>query len=159
MVARRRRGSGSIFLRGDGLWVGRIQLASGRKQVTSTRFCETLRRFSELHPYRAEFSIPLQVRAEAMLAARERGSHTAKEWHALVVAVNRHCFYCGIQCNSWNRPSQRITKDHRMPVSRGGSDAIENIVVACKRCNSEKSNLTDEEYLAMRTTRPEPSLR
>lgn len=155
-MGRRRRGSGSIFKRGDGIWVCRLDMGMVdgkhvRPQVTSKRFCEAVRKFSELHPYRPEFSIPVGTapnRVEAMKAARELGRHTAQEWFALVRSVDSHCYYCGKRCARW--PSyMRITKDHKIPVSRGGSDAIDNIVVACKRCNCEKSDLTDEEFLSM----------
>jgi hypothetical protein len=151
--SRRRKGSGSIFRRADGIWIGRTTLTGEggsrqRKQVTSQRFCEALRKFSDIHPFRPEFLTPATPRAEAMRAARELGRHTAQEWFALVRSVDSRCYYCGIQCRPWPK-FQRITKDHKVPVSRGGSDAIGNIVVACKRCNSEKSNMTDEEYLAM----------
>lgn len=152
--SKRRKGSGALFLRGDGIWVARITLPSPRgevrrTQVTSRRFCDTLRKLTEIHPPRPEFLIPGSPRVEAMRAARERGQHTAREWFALGRSVGWRCHYCGIQCHSRNRPSQRATKDHRIPVTRGGSDAIDNIVVACKQCNSEKATLTDQEYLSM----------
>jgi 5-methylcytosine-specific restriction endonuclease McrA len=135
-----------------------VRVDGSPKQVTSQRFCEMLRKFSELHPYRPEFSTQPTPRIEAMRQARERGRHTAREWWALVVKVGRRCHYCGIECSPLKRPSQRITKDHRIPVSRGGSDAIENIVVACRGCNSEKSNMTEDEYLQMWNPRPRPVL-
>lgn len=150
--ARRRKGSGALFLRGDGLWVGRVTLPSERgevkrKQVTSRRFCEALRKLTAAHPYRPEFATPPPPRVEAMRAARLRGRHTAGEWYALVRSVKRRCFYCDRECAS--RGPWRLTKDHKVPVSRGGSDAIDNLAVACKQCNSEKATLTADEYLAM----------
>jgi 5-methylcytosine-specific restriction endonuclease McrA len=50
------------------------------------------------------------------------------------------CVYCG--CD--NRKT--LTLDHVIPQSKGGKDAWDNLVTACKKCNSEKSNLTLEEY-------------
>lgn len=155
-MRRRRRGSGSIFKRADGIWVCRrdLGIVDGKRlrpQVTSQRFCEAVKKFSEMHPYRPEFSIPVGTapnRVEAMRAARALGRHTAQEWFALVRSVNSECYYCERKCQ--RLPSyMRITKDHRIPVSRGGSDAIDNIVVACQRCNSEKSDMTDVEFLSM----------
>ena len=53
----------------------------------------------------------------------------------------RHCFYCGRKLSR-----RRATKDHVIPVSKGGSNAKKNIVDACRKCNSEKGCLTIEEF-------------
>ena len=49
------------------------------------------------------------------------------------------CGYCGKQMSS-------PTVDHKIPVSRGGTDALENLIAACKPCNSRKRDKTDQEY-------------
>lgn len=145
---RRARGSGSLFQRSDGLWVGRLETYENRErkrqQVTSKRFCDALRKFSAMHPYRPEFSVQPSPRVEVMREARERGRHTAQEWWALVRSVERRCAYCGRE--TAHRGPWRMTKDHILPVSRGGSDAIDNLCVACKQCNSNKGTLTGDEY-------------
>jgi 5-methylcytosine-specific restriction endonuclease McrA len=33
-----------------------------------------------------------------------------------------------------------LSRDHIVPVSRGGRDTWTNVVTACKRCNQRKSN-------------------
>lgn len=50
------------------------------------------------------------------------------------------CLYCG---NRFNRP--QLTRDHVMPVSRGGRDCWENVVSACFACNSRKGNRTPQQ--------------
>lgn len=59
------------------------------------------------------------------------------------------CVYCG---NS----SGRLTLDHVVPRSRGGSSTWENVVTACAPCNLDKGDRTLEEAgLALqRTPRP-----
>lgn len=43
---------------------------------------------------------------------------------------------------------ERPTIDHVHPVSRHGSNEIENLVLACKSCNSSKGAKTPREFLA-----------
>lgn len=44
---------------------------------------------------------------------------------------NRTCAYCG---------GAATTVDHVVPRSRGGQDAWENVVAACRPCNSKKAD-------------------
>ena len=67
------------------------------------------------------------------------GIHTASEWRSLKEQYGHRCFYCG-------KPSQRLTRDHLVPLSRGGDDDIINIVPACRSCNSRKGPRTIEEF-------------
>ena len=43
----------------------------------------------------------------------------------------------------------RQTRDHVIPISRGGKNTSDNRVWACHRCNLEKANLLPEEYQAV----------
>lgn len=49
------------------------------------------------------------------------------------------CQYCGRGVES------KLTVDHVMPASRGGSNDWTNVVAACKHCNNKKDNRTPEE--------------
>ena len=70
-------------------------------------------------------------RAARIASARAIGRHTEVEWRELCEAYDFCCSYCG-------RRGVPLTKDHVIAVSKGGSDAIENIVPACLSCNSSK---------------------
>jgi len=59
---------------------------------------------------------------------------THEEWSKTLGAYNYHCAYCGSPFDKINRP----TRDHVVPVSLGGGFTRENIVPACKSCNSAK---------------------
>ncbi|HBK57459.1 MAG TPA: HNH endonuclease [Xanthomonadales bacterium] len=50
------------------------------------------------------------------------------------------CLYCG---NSFAR--QHLTRDHVVPISRGGRDTWENVVSACFHCNSRKGGRTPQQ--------------
>jgi 5-methylcytosine-specific restriction endonuclease McrA len=39
------------------------------------------------------------------------------------------------------------TLEHRIPISRGGSNLYENLGISCSKCNSEKGTKTEEEYV------------
>jgi HNH endonuclease len=79
------------------------------------------------------------------------GSHTEHEWMDLLAKWNWLCFYCAepIRRNSAD-PNHEATKDHMVPISRGGVDFIANIVPACLRCNQLKGNKTVDEFRAER---------
>ena len=50
------------------------------------------------------------------------------------------CLYCGRSFLD-----RELTRDHVLPISRGGRDLWRNVVAACRRCNQHKSNrLLDE---------------
>jgi 5-methylcytosine-specific restriction endonuclease McrA len=57
------------------------------------------------------------------------GSHTSIEWAARLAEFNHGCAYC---------PNPAVSKDHLVAISQGGSNSIENIVPACRSCNSSK---------------------
>ncbi|GAB3749018.1 HNH endonuclease [Lysobacter olei] len=50
------------------------------------------------------------------------------------------CLYCG---RGFSRA--HLTRDHVLPVSKGGRDTWENVVAACFPCNSRKSNRTPQQ--------------
>lgn len=49
------------------------------------------------------------------------------------------CQYCG-RHRSELRGRQFLTRDHIVPISRGGSNNWENVVTACSPCNNRKGN-------------------
>ena len=50
------------------------------------------------------------------------------------------CMYCG---KEFGRHS--LTRDHVMPISKGGRDTWENVVCACFHCNSRKGGRTPQQ--------------
>ncbi len=77
--------------------------------------------------------------------AKSQSLRTTKCWSGseqlatLLKKQKGKCGYCGKQMSS-------PTVDHKTPVSKGGTDAIENLIAACGPCNSRKRDKTDKEY-------------
>ena len=42
--------------------------------------------------------------------------------------------------------TENLTVDHKIPLSLGGPDKIENLQCLCKRCNGYKGNLTNKRF-------------
>ena len=49
------------------------------------------------------------------------------------------CQYCG-RGTPELRPRESLTRDHLIPLSRGGTNAWTNVVTACSSCNTRKAN-------------------
>jgi 5-methylcytosine-specific restriction endonuclease McrA len=54
------------------------------------------------------------------------------------------CQYCG-RHRSELRGRQFLTRDHILPISRGGTNTWENVVTSCSPCNNRKGNHVPEE--------------
>ena len=61
------------------------------------------------------------------------GSHTLGQWENLKAQYNWTCSCCKKQ-----EPKIKLTEDHIIPLSKGGSDNIENIQPLCMHCNAVK---------------------
>lgn len=73
---------------------------------------------------------------------------------SLLVRDGCTCQYCGRRL-----PPARLTIDHVIPRSRGGSDDWNNLVVACIECNARKGDHTPREVgmsLIKKPRRPLP---
>lgn len=69
------------------------------------------------------------------------GAHTEQEWQAVQAQYRHCCAYCGAD--------GKMTRDHRIPLTRGGTNWIDNIVPACASCNNRKRTRTDAEFIAI----------
>lgn len=58
----------------------------------------------------------------------------------LLEKYERKCTYCGAE----NTP---LEIEHIVPRSRGGSNSVTNLCLACRRCNVKKGNMSLEEFL------------
>ena len=87
--------------------------------------------YYKLHP---EKSVAASNRRRALKLASE-GSHTEEEWEELKAFYDHRCLRCGKQ-----EPDIKLTRDHIIPLTRGGRDSIDNIQPLCVRRNSKKNH-------------------
>lgn len=59
-----------------------------------------------------------------------RGSFSSQDWHRLLSRYGHKCAYCS--------NDGEMTVDHVVPLSRGGTNTIGNILPACRSCNGRK---------------------
>lgn len=117
-----------LYVRGAVSWtLGRpcLRVRGGRNRETG------LQSIIELHPIVAS-------RSRARL-----GHHNpapALTNHALFARDRYLCLYCGQRF-----ARSELTRDHVVPLSRGGRDVWENVVSACLPCNVRKGNRTPQQ--------------
>lgn len=103
-------------------WKGGI---SKRKGYTN----KFSKRYREQNPEKGRFA----AKRRRARKKESEGSHTLGEWELLKKQYGYTCPCCGRK-----EPEIKLTEDHIIPLSRGGSDYIENIQPLCLRCNDEK---------------------
>lgn len=60
--------------------------------------------------------------------------YSHQHWKETVIFFGGECAYCG----KTMRKGERLTRDHLVPLSKGGTTTQDNIVPACAACNSTK---------------------
>ena len=50
------------------------------------------------------------------------------------------CVYCGVSCE------KKFHIDHKVPLSLGGGNDIDNLALSCPKCNFKKRTKTDVQY-------------
>lgn len=117
-----------------------ITAASGRSGETVCSSCGVVvqvtnpwQKLCEACSYRRR--IVRTVKRNARRKALRRGAmgptHSESDWVRLLARYGGMCAYCGVM------PAEH--RDHVVPIARGGSDAIGNILPACAHCNLSKA--------------------
>lgn len=95
---------------------------------------------------------PERTRAEKArrrIAEKQAGVRLTKELIASIYEeCNGRCVYCGMPV-FWDIPRD-VHIDHSVPVSRGGTNAEDNLFISCWTCNSSKNDKTFTEWVDTR---------
>jgi hypothetical protein len=89
---------------------------------------------------RVKFDLQLLENPEISGLEYQRGERVGWETRAYLLEKYQHrCAYCG-------QGDEPFELDHQLPRSRGGSNRVSNLVLACHDCNSAKGNRTAAEF-------------
>jgi len=124
-----RRRADKFVSRGHAVWVGNaIRFVHEYSNTAGMRRAQ----------YRAALietcAATVARRRELQRAEMERsapGSHSQSEWNAIVALHEGRCACCGVN-------GVVLTKDHIVPLSKGGSNSAINLQPLCCSCNSSK---------------------
>ena len=120
--------------------------AREHRQQNLEHYREIGRKSREIHAkernaYQREYGkanrekLTLYTNARRARKLKAKGSHTEEEWQELKAFYNFMCLRCRKQ-----EPDIKLTRDHVIPLTQGGSDSIDNVQPLCSRCNSKKNN-------------------
>jgi 5-methylcytosine-specific restriction endonuclease McrA len=92
--------------------------------------------------YRQNNKERISLRNRARRLKLSKSKITQKEINDLIIEHNSCCYYCSTQVKS----GINLHLDHKVPLSLGGENKIENLVPSCKTCNLRKGTKTDVEF-------------
>ena len=109
---------------------------------------QTICRLYPIKQIRAEYlRFDTQLMQNPDIKGTEYQHGTLHGWqmkHYILHRDHWHCQYCD-QPSTKNHP---LTLDHVIPESKGGPTVVGNLVAACQKCNTRKSNRSLEDFLA-----------
>jgi HNH endonuclease len=111
--------------------------AAAWRAVNPERYRENLNRWRKANPerYHEQIRRAQNNRRAWKLEAPGEGI-SGRSWHRLLIRHDGRCAYC-------KQPppdGERLTMEHVVPLSRGGSHSEGNILPACGTCNTTKND-------------------
>ncbi|MCU0326479.1 MAG: HNH endonuclease [Spirosomaceae bacterium] len=90
---------------------------------------------AQLHTINATYPMPSVIRLHKYVHVPYKGVMLSRQ--NVFRRDSNKCVYCGSH--------EDLTLDHLIPKSKGGKTNWDNLVTACRRCNSRKGDNTPEE--------------
>lgn len=86
-----------------------------------------------------------RVRWHKAIRYRGRPVFSVDDWLLKLDYYGWRCRYCRCDLSR-----SGVVVDHAIPVSRGGTNALSNLMPSCKRCNARKNSKTFFEFIKRR---------
>jgi 5-methylcytosine-specific restriction endonuclease McrA len=83
----------------------------------------------------------LQRRRRRARIASASGEHSKEDIPRILILQKKRCWWCGEKIKG-----RKYHVDHRIPITRGGSDNPENLVISCPECNLLKHTKLPQEF-------------
>lgn len=132
-MTRRPKGTGSISLRADGRWRGSCPGQDGKRKY--------------VHAWtrgEVEAKLAALIDSESLAEAGRRERAKARAPRPLISnrvrfdVLERDGFRCRY-CGSGPEEGVVLVVDHVVPITAGGTSAMDNLVAACQACNAGKA--------------------
>jgi len=121
-----------------------IDVINWRRAITLDHLCKVeVLEYYDRHVRSAmdAYLLPAVVKVHMYVKSKKQtNTRAVVSRRNILIRDNFQCQYCGVRGDA-----RSLTIDHVMPLSRGGPWSWENLVVACKRCNSRKAARTPGE--------------
>lgn len=120
------------------------------KRRSARRHPETEARNRKLHAEKARAKtrewqkkyperVLLQCNKRRAIKVGAVGLYTIDGWLQKLAYHGGRCYYCKLI-------PRKVVMEHRIPLSRGGTNWLANLVPSCTSCNCSKHNKTEKEY-------------
>ena len=112
------------------------ELVRNWRENNSKRMKELQHKWKKANPEK----LAANTQQRRALKANADGTATAEQIKARFQYHENRCYYCGDN-------ESGLHVEHRIPLSRGGSNWPANLVPACQSCNFTKHTKTEKEFL------------
>jgi 5-methylcytosine-specific restriction endonuclease McrA len=93
---------------------------------------------------------PKRISADAVKRRKKRGMRhcPGNRKSEMFRQQKGRCKYCRVPM-TWDYSLTGVTVDHVVPLSRGGRNRRDNIVLACRKCNQAKADIEVATFRAL----------
>ncbi len=101
------------------------------QKANPRKFAKNVKKYRKRHPENTKLQKAIQRHRRRTSETKAGGSFSVLEWKNLCKKWDYKCLCCGRH--------RKLTADHVIPVSKGGTSNIDNIQPLCGPCNSKKN--------------------